>query len=94
MKIFRAAALIVLLAGSGPAYAQMPDINIIPEARSKTPEEIEQDQQNEKAYKESLHKIPDAKVSSDPWGAVRTDAPKPAKTIQAKPRAKTGNASN
>jgi hypothetical protein len=93
MKIFRAAALIALLAG--PAYAQMPDINIIPEARSKTPEEIEQDQLNEKAYKESLHKIPDAKVSSDPWGTVRsTDAPKPAKTIQTKPRAKTGNASN
>jgi hypothetical protein len=72
----------------------MPDINIIPEARSKTPEEIEQDQLNEKAYKESLRKIPDAKVSSDPWGTVRTDAPKPAKTIQTKPRAKAGGTSN
>ena len=30
----------------------------------------------DKAYKESLKKIPDAKVSSDPWGNVRsTDAP-------------------
>ena len=94
MKIFRAAALIVLLAG--PAYAQsLPDINIIPEARGKTPEEIEQDKANEKAYKDSLHKIPDAKASSDPWGNVRsTDAPKPAKTTQTKPRAKTGSASN
>jgi hypothetical protein len=94
MKIFRAAALIALLAG--PAYAQaLPDINIIPEARSKTPEEIEQDKANEKAYKDSLHKIPDIKASSDPWGSVRsTDAPKPAKTTQTKPRAKTGSASN
>jgi hypothetical protein len=94
MKIFRAAALIALL--TGPAYAQsLPDINIIPEARSKTPDEIEQDKANEKAYKESLRKIPDAKASSDPWGSVRsTDAPKPAKSTQAKPRTKTGSASN
>jgi len=94
MKIFRAAALIALF--TGPAYAQsMPDINIIPEARSKTPEEIEQDKINEKAYKESLRKIPNAKASSDPWGDVRsTDAPKSGKSVQAKSRAKTGNASN
>jgi hypothetical protein len=91
MKIFRAAALIVLL--TGPAYAQsLPDINIIPEARGKTPEEIEQDKINEKAYKESLRKIPDAKVSSDPWGNVRGgDAPKPEKSTQTKPRSKTGS---
>ena len=94
MKIFRAAALIVLL--TGPAYAQsLPDINIIPEARSKTPDEIEQDKANEKAYKDSLRKIPDAKASSDPWGSVRSaDAPKPAKSTQTKPRTKTGSASN
>ena len=40
MKTFRAAALILLL--TGPAYAQsLPDINIIPETRSKSPEEID-----------------------------------------------------
>jgi hypothetical protein len=94
MKIIRAAALIALLAG--PAYAQsLPDINIIPEARSKTPDEIERDKANEQAYKDSLRKIPDVKASSDPWGSVRsTDAPKPAKTTQTKPRSKTGSASN
>jgi len=65
MKIVRAVALIALLAG--PAYAQsMPDINIIPDARSKTPQEIEQDKINDKAYRESLRKIPDAKASNDP----------------------------
>ena len=92
MKIFRAIALIALL--TGPAYAQMPDINIIPDAKSKTPEEIEQDKVKDKAYRESLRKIPDAKVSSDPWGSVRTDAPKPEKSTQTKPRTKTGSTAN
>jgi hypothetical protein len=97
MKIFRAAALIALLAG--PAYAQqLPDINLIPEARSKSPEEIEQEKANEKAYKESLKKIPDAKASNDPWGSVRgADAPKTDKVEKrapAKPRTKTGSTAN
>lgn len=94
MKIFRAAALIALL--TGPAYAQqLPDINIIPEARSKTPDEIEQDKVREKAYKESLRKIPDAKVSSDPWGSVRSvETPKTEKSTQNKPRTKTGSTAN
>lgn len=94
MKVLRTAALIALL--TGPAYAQaLPDINIIPEARSKTPDEIEQDKANDKAYRDSLRKIPDAKASSDPWGTVRSaDAPKPAKGMQAKPRAKAGTVSN
>jgi hypothetical protein len=93
MKIFRAAALIALL--SGPAYAQMPDINLIPETKSKTPDEIEQDKVQEKAYRDSLRKIPDAKTSSDPWGSVRSaDAPQTAKRAQTKPRTKTGSTAN
>jgi hypothetical protein len=102
MKIFRAAALIALLAGlSGPAYAQMqgggsgsgtPNINLLPEIASKTPEEKEADAIKEKAYRESLRKIPDAKVSNDPWGTVRsTEAPKAA---PAKPKTKTGSTAN
>jgi hypothetical protein len=98
MTIFRAAALIALLAGlSGPAYAQMnsgsgtPNINLMPEIASKTPEEKEADAIKEKAYRESLRKIPDAKVSSDPWGTVRTEAPKAA---PAKPKTKTGSTAN
>lgn len=93
MKIYRAFALIALLAG--PAYAQTPHVNMMPELKSKTPEEIEQDKITEKAYKESLRKIPDAKASSDPWGNVRgVDAPKPEKSTQAKPRTKTGSTAN
>jgi hypothetical protein len=95
MRIFRAAALIALLAGlSGPAYAQMqtPGMNLMPEFQSKTPEEKEADAIKEKAYRESLRKIPDAKTSSDPWGTVRNaDAPK---TPPAKPKTKTGSTAN
>jgi hypothetical protein len=88
MRVFRLAAVIALL--TGPAYAQAPNINLIPELQSKTPEEKEAEAVREKAYKESLKKIPDAKTSSDPWGNVRSvDAPKASAPV--KPRTKTGN---
>jgi hypothetical protein len=88
MKVLRAAALIALL--TGPAYAQMPNINLMPETVSKTPEQREAEEARDKAYKESLKKIPDAKVSADPWGNVRTDTPKAA----GKPKSKTGSTVN
>ena len=93
MRIFRAAALVALLAGlSAPAAAQTPSMNLLPDFQSKTPEEKEADAIKEKAYRESLRKIPDAKVSNDPWGTVRsTEAPKPA---PAKPKTKTGSTAN
>jgi hypothetical protein len=93
MRVFRLAAVIALL--TGPAYAQMstPNINLIPELASKTPEEKEQEAVQQKAYKESLRKIPDAKASSDPWGTVRSvDAPKT--SVPGKPRTKTGSTAN
>ena len=77
MRILSAAAVAVLLAA--PAYAQTPNINLIPELQSKSPEEREQEATRDKAYKDSLRKIPDAKAASDPWGTVRSnDAPKAA----------------
>ena len=77
MRMLSAVAVVVLL--TVPAYAQTPNINLMPEFQSKSPEEKEQDAIKEKAYKDSLRKIPDAKASSDPWGTVRsTDAPKAA----------------
>jgi hypothetical protein len=93
MRIFSAAAVIALL--TGPAYAQMqtPNINLIPELAAKTPEEKEQEAVRDKAYRESLKKIPDAKTSSDPWGNVRSvDTPKA--SAPAKPRTKTGSTAN
>jgi hypothetical protein len=87
MRIFRLAAVFVLL--TGPAYAQIPHVNLLADSPSKTPEEIEKEEAQQKAYKESLKKIPDAKVSSDPWGNVRTEAPKT--PAPAKPKTKTGS---
>ena len=88
MRMLSAAVVMVLL--TAPAYAQTPNVNLIPELQSKSPEEKEQDAIKEKAYKDSLRKIPDAKASSDPWGAVRsTDTPKAA--APAKPKTKTGS---
>ena len=88
-------AVAALALAAGPAVAQMttPNINLIPELQSKTPEQKEQEAAKDKAYRESLKKIPDAKASNDPWGGVRNaDAPKPA--TAAKPKAKTGSTAN
>ena len=74
-----------------PALAQTPNINLIPELKSKSPEEREQDAIAEKAYRESLRKIPNAKADADPWGNVRNDAPKSAAPAK---RSKTGTATN
>jgi hypothetical protein len=89
-RVLGAAAMIALLAG--PAFAQMPKMNLLQDLPSKTQEEKDADAERDKAYKESLKKIPDAKTSSDPWGSVRTDAPKA--SAPAKPRTKTGSTAN
>ena len=64
----------------------------------ETPEEKEAEAAKDKAYKESLKKIPDAKAPADPWGTVRSDAPKApaAKSASSatKPKAKTGSNAN
>jgi hypothetical protein len=83
----------------GAARAQqMPNINLLADQPSKTQEEKDAEAARDKAYKETLKKIPDAKVSSDPWGGVRsTDGPKtPAAktTASAKPKSKTGGNPN
>ena len=94
-------AVIGMVAIASPARAQIgggggdgPHINLLSDSPSKSPDEIEAEQERQKAYKDSLRKIPDAKTGNDPWGVVRSDAPKaaaPAKTAstaKAKPKAK------
>jgi hypothetical protein len=93
MRIFGAVAVVALL--TGPAYAQMqtPNINLLSDMPSKTPDELEREAAQQKAYKDSLRKIPDAKGSSDPWGTVRSvETPKP--SAPTKPRTKTGSTAN
>lgn len=90
MKILRAAMMFALFAT--PALAQSPNVNLIPELPSKTPEQIEQDKQLQREYRDSLRKIPDAKASNDPWGTVR-GADTPATASHAKPKPKHRSAS-
>ena len=98
MKLFRMAAVLAVLAG--PAYAQMPNINLMQDAPSKSPEEKAADAEREKVYKETLKKIPDAKSSNDPWGGMRSDPPKQqpaapkAAATSAPKKTKAGTAAN
>jgi hypothetical protein len=95
MRVFRMAALLALLAG--PAYAQqMPNINLMQDAPGKTDDEKAVDAERERAYKETLKKMPDAKASNDPWGGMRSDPPKPAapKASAATKKTKTGSTAN
>jgi hypothetical protein len=81
-------ALAILAGASLGANAQAPNINLVPELKSKTPEEIEREQKLQREYRESLRKIPDGKAA-DPWGDVRgaEAAPKAAGRPKAATRA-------
>jgi hypothetical protein len=98
--ILASAALILMLAT--PAYAQSKEEVPTPEQMmgGKTPDVIEKEREADKAYKESLKKIPDAKASTDPWGNTRTAEPVKTGTkakagtkaaAAKKPTAKSGN---
>ena len=103
MKLFRVAAVLAVLAGptvlAGPASAQLPNINLLQDGPSKTPEEKAAEAERDKAYKETLKKIPDSKASSDPWGGMRSDPPKQAAAPKASaatgtPKKKSGTTAN
>ncbi len=86
MRVLRASMLMAALL-SGPVFAQSPHINLLTDGPGKTQEEIEKQQAAEKAYKDTLRKIPDAAASNDPWGGVRSDNPsKTSVKNKAKPR--------
>jgi hypothetical protein len=98
MKLFRMAAVLTVLAG--PAFAQdAPHINLLQEGPSKTDDEKAADAARDRAYKETLKKIPDAKASNDPWGGMRSDppkqpAPKASAATSAPKKPKAGTAAN
>jgi hypothetical protein len=65
-----------------PAYAQMTPGFRLNEEKTLTDDEIARNKANEDAAKAARSKIPDGKVSSDPWATVRTA--EPAKTTKSK----------
>lgn len=96
MRVICAATIIAMLAG--PVCAQSKAPKTLEEMMdAKTPEQVEKERAADRAYKDSLKKIPDAKAPADPWGNARaTDAPKAAaKTPVAKKLpAKSGSTAN
>jgi hypothetical protein len=104
MRVVGVAAMAALIGTMGlavPARAQGgsdgPHVNLLADQPSKTPDQIEAEQERDRKYKDSLKKIPDAKASNDPWGSVRSDAPKTATTkapAAGKAKTKTGSAQN
>jgi hypothetical protein len=96
MKVFRLAAVLAVLAG--PAFAQeAPHINLLADSPSKTDDEKAADAERDRAYKETLKKIPDAKASNDPWGGMRADPPKqpaPKASASTSTKKKAGTAAN
>lgn len=70
------AAGVILAWPVAPALAQ--GVNIMPEVKTKTPEERERERRIEEAYKAKLRSIPDAQAA-DPWSGIRDGVAKPAK---------------
>ena len=74
MRTFTIAMIVAML--TLPAYAQrgggaanMPNPNIKTEAQKA--EEAKQRKADEKAYNESISRIPDREQKLDPWGKIR-----------------------
>ncbi|HLJ01154.1 MAG TPA: hypothetical protein VKT76_15680 [Bradyrhizobium sp.] len=96
MKAVRLAAVILLSAS--PALAQIPPMNLLQDNKpAKSQEEKDAETARDKAYKDSLKKIPDAKQPADPWGVVRSGdaAAAPAKSASSsKSKAKANGTAN
>lgn len=100
MRVMFAAAMISLLstiAFAPTAFAQDNHVQRYGEAdKEKSQTEIQAEKDAQRAYQRSLGNIPD-KGPSDPWGAVRSDAAKPAAAPAAKTaktKSKTTGAAN
>jgi len=86
MRVILAAAMITMLTSA--VFAQ-DHVQRYGEAdKEKSPIEIQAEKDAQRAYQKSLGNIPD-KGPSDPWGAVRSDAPKTAASTPAAKPAKT-----
>lgn len=79
-KLLYASAITALLAGSAAAQDSVGiPLNI---NQRLTPADIERQKAEEDAYSKAIHKIPDKKISADPWGTIRPTSSTAAKTKQ------------
>lgn len=75
LRIAAAAAAGAMLAGTAAAQFPTPSFSLQND-KAKTPQQIEQEQQIDRAYKSATRKIPDKNAANDPWADVRS-APTP-----------------
>ena len=68
-KLIQAAAILALV--TGPAAAQMALSPFKGQERKLTPDELKAKQDRERDYKAAMDKIPEKKVTVDPWGDIR-----------------------
>jgi hypothetical protein len=81
-NLIQAAAILALV--TGPAAAQVALSPFKGQERKLTPDELKAQQQRDKDYKAAMDKIPEKKVTVDPWGNIRP-APAPQATAKNKP---------
>jgi hypothetical protein len=74
LRTAAAVAMTAVLAGSAAAQFPMPSFSLQND-KTKTPQQVEQDQQIDRAYKSATKKIPDKNTANDPWANVRTAPP-------------------
>jgi hypothetical protein len=80
-KLIPAAAILALAAA--PAAAQVALSPFKSQEKKLTPDELKAKQDQERDYKAAMDKIPEKKVTVDPWGDIRP-APAPQATAKNK----------
>jgi len=80
-NLMPAAAILALVAG--PASAQVALSPFKSQEKKLTPDELKAKQDQERDYKAAMDKIPEKKVTVDPWGDIRP-APAPQATAKNK----------
>ena len=88
----RSIVVAAALLSSAAAWAQMPGMNLAPQDKQYTSDELEKQKEIDRAYRDAIKTLPDQQRSNDPWGNIRSvdqSAPKPAapKAATAKPAA-------
>jgi hypothetical protein len=80
-NLIQAAAILALVTGAAAAQG----VTMSPfksQEKKLTPDELKAQQERDKDYKAAMDKIPDKKVTVDPWGDIRPAPQNTAKNKQ------------
>jgi len=78
-RLIFAGAIVLLIAGAAAAQSNTsssqpdskPSIPIFQQAAPPTQEQIERQKAVDRDYEATIHKLPNKKTSTDPWGDIR-----------------------